>query len=295
MAEIRFLKRSEIDDERWNECVAGSGFPAVYGQTWYLDAITGNQWSALVYGRYQAVFPLPYRRKYGFWVLYQPFFCQQLGLFALPGVPVRYVDFLKKIPLRFIKTHLHLNESVALPDGIKKRTNYMLNLKRDYHILEAAYNKDARKNLKKCNEAGMQVTETQNPEAVIHLYREIWGSLNPHVTAEHYKLFLNACHSAMLHNSLLVLEARIEEKVQGAAIFLRSAKMLHYVCAAPAESGRKWGVMHAIIDEVIKKYAGSEMILDFEGSEIKAVADFYCKFSPEHHAYGVYSRFLGQF
>lgn len=292
---MRFLKRSEIEDELWNDCVAASGFPAVYGQTWYLDAITGNQWSALVYGRYQAVFPLPYRRKYGLSMLYQPFFCQQLGLFTRPGVNVCYEDFLKKIPVRFIKAHLHLNESAAFPAGMKKRTNYMLKLNRDYHILEAAYSKDARKNLKKCAEAGFHLVETQNPETVIHLYREIWGSLNPHVTAEHYKLFLNACHVAMQRDCLLVLEARIDDEILGAAIFLRSEKMLHYVCAAPSEAGRKWGVMHAIIDAVIKKYAGSEMILDFEGSEIKAVADFYRKFSPEQHFYGVYSRFLTLF
>ncbi len=286
------MKRAEIDDNKWNHCIQSSGKPFIYGETWYLDTITDNSWCALVFADYEAVFPLPVKSKFALKLIYQPFFCQQLGVFCKPGSEFRYADFLKSIPGYFVRVHLHLNSVLPLPEGIRKKKNYVLGLNRSYESIKDNFNRDALKNLKKCNEAGITVVSVEDFSATIQLYRQVWGGLNPHVQSQHYALFANACAEAQKRGKLLVYQAYADDQLMGSAIFLKSSAYLHYVCAAPTAEGRKAGVMHSIIDTAIREHSGTGFVLDFEGSEIPAVADFYCKFGPEEEFYGVYERKL---
>jgi hypothetical protein len=51
---------------------------------WHLDR-TAVVWDALVWGDYEFVMPLPVRKKWGIQYVYQPLFCQQLGIFPKPS------------------------------------------------------------------------------------------------------------------------------------------------------------------------------------------------------------------
>ncbi len=75
--EIKYLKREEIEDKKWNGCVHFAINNLPYAYTWYLDNVA-EQWYGLVYGDYDLVFPLVWNRRWGFNYLYQPFASQQL-------------------------------------------------------------------------------------------------------------------------------------------------------------------------------------------------------------------------
>ena len=82
---MEFLKRNQIDEKKWNDCVLKSSNGLVYALTWFLDGLAMN-WCAYVRedkGCYVSVFPVPYKRKFGIKYVYTPFFIQQLGLFSL--------------------------------------------------------------------------------------------------------------------------------------------------------------------------------------------------------------------
>ena len=64
MNEIRFLKRNEINERAWNECVEKSVYSLPYAYVWYLDAVAEN-FDALVLNNYEAVFPLVWLKKFG--------------------------------------------------------------------------------------------------------------------------------------------------------------------------------------------------------------------------------------
>ncbi|MEM6725303.1 MAG: hypothetical protein AAF598_14780 [Bacteroidota bacterium] len=81
--EIRYLKRDEIDQLKWDSCVHYANNGQVYGYTWYLDNVA-EDWDGLVEGDYESVFPLVWNSKiFGIKQLYQPFLSQQLGLFSV--------------------------------------------------------------------------------------------------------------------------------------------------------------------------------------------------------------------
>lgn len=289
---IRLIRRKELDTAAWDRRVADSNRPLVYGLSWYLDAMTDGHWEALVYGNYEAVFPIPFMRKWGLPVAFQPFFCQQLGLFAKDGFRLGYDDFLKAIPSRFVRVHLQLNAGHVFPSGLKTRCNLLLDLNRDYESIRSGYTEDAQKNLRRGESAGVICIETHDFQSVIALYQKVYGPMNPVLTERHYRAFGSACAEAGSKGMLLVLQSECEGRITGGAIFLKNHRYLHYVCAAPDESAKKTGGMHNIIDHVIRMHAGQPVLLDFEGSELPAVAAFYRKFGPEEERYGVYERRL---
>ena len=274
----------------WDGCIAKSLRPLVYAESVYLNAICEHKWDALVYGDYEAVFPLPVKRRWGLSVVYQPFFCQQLGLFAPRDFHLEYSDFIRAIPLKFIRVGLHLNPSFTLPGYVSRRCNLLLNLEPGYSQVVEGYNADARKNLRKCTEAGITVEECVDFELAISLYREVWGPLNPVLHDNHYRAFENACKGLEMGSKAICLRAINNTNTLAYAIFLYSPRYVHYVCGAPTAEGRKRGVIHAIVDYVAKKHAGEHLFLDFEGSEIPEVAAFYRKFGPFEEQFGVYSR-----
>jgi hypothetical protein len=73
-------------------------------------------------------------------------------------------------------------------------------------------------------------------------------------------------------------------------VTLRDEKRLYYLFAAPTILGRKQNITHFFIDGLIKRYAGSELILDFEGSMIPGVARFYKKWGSKVESYSVYKK-----
>ena len=79
--ELTLLGRHKIDAERWDKTIAASPDGRLYATSWFLD-IMAPAWQALVYKDYEFVMPLPVRNKYGLNYVYQPAFCQQLGVFG---------------------------------------------------------------------------------------------------------------------------------------------------------------------------------------------------------------------
>lgn len=288
---ITYIRHKDIDMAAWDACIARSRRALVYAGSAYLNAICEQGWDALIYGDYEAVFPLPVKRRWGIPVVYQPFFCQQLGLFAPEGFTLGYNDFLKAIPRKFLRVSLNLNPSFSLPENGRQRSNLLLDLRKSYQQILGGYNADARKNLRKCYDAGIDVQECHDFSEAISLYKTVWGPLNSVLKELHYQRFKAACNSLQFRNEAICFKAcNPEKQVLAYAIFLISPQYLHYVCAAPTAEGRKRGVMHAIMDHVAQRHAGKTGYLDFEGSEIPEVASFYRKFGPTEEKYGVFSR-----
>ena len=65
------------------------------------------------------------------------------------------------------------------------------------------------------------------------------------------------------------------DELEAAAFFLIDKRRLIFLFGGTSKDGRKSGAMRLIFDEVIRKHAGQDFILDFEGSSVPSVAHFY--------------------
>lgn len=317
--EIRYLTHAEIDPQKWDDCVAAGNPVFAYAFSQYLNKITAGKWDALVYGDYEAVFPLPLKKKWGIPYIVQPAFCQQLGAFGSSN-RITSADFLLAIPRFFLRVRLQVNSrfgnenkeviygkvaSVSpnqIPGNWEVKPNFLLPI--DQPVV---YSKDARRNLSTLASAGVQVFENRLlPKEVISLFQQTWGPLNAQISEKQYQQFLEAVSCGIKFpggkdprfETLVYSAHRPDESLLGAAIILkthpneRGPGFLHYVCGAPTSDGRRLSAMHSIIHHVIANHLGQSMIFDFEGSSIPSVASFYKKFNPIEECYGLYSRGL---
>jgi hypothetical protein len=301
---IQYVDHNQIDPTKWDSAILRSPHPLVYGLFEYLNAVCDSQWDALIYNDYEAVFPLPFKKKFGIKYLVQPVFCQQLGAFG-SNVNVSTHHFLSAIPKRFLRVRLQLNpyfdqknevESIQTkPAGIiassgklTTKTNMTKQLSQPLD-----YNKDCKKNLHRLAELPIEYKiNAISIRDAIDTYRKAWGKQNPEIGDEHYQLFANACTEKL--SFTVTAHHQKEGDLLGAAIFLitpeNTKRSLHYVCAGPTETGKSIGVMHGIIDFVLNRYQGGNMLFDFEGSSIASVASFYKKFGAIEEPFFCFNR-----
>jgi hypothetical protein len=60
---------------------------------------------------------------------------------------------------------------------------------------------------------------------------------------------------------------------------------LYNICGCITSEGKSLRANDFLYDKIIEEFAGSELILDFEGSDIKGIAGFYKKFNPISQPY----------
>jgi len=68
-------------------------------------------------------------------------------------------------------------------------------------------------------------------------------------------------------------------------VFTFSHNKAYYILVGNHPNGRTLGASHALIDAFIKDYAGQNLTLDFEGSDIKNLAFFYSSFGAMEEKY----------
>jgi Acetyltransferase (GNAT) domain len=245
-----------------------------------------------VAGEYDFIMPLPKRRKFGLAYIYVPTFAGQLGIIGSQAISRELTDsFILSIPASFLIADLILNEGNPNPSltdiEITQRTNYILPLSDDYPVLCARYSEDAKKNLRRTRALGLLPCPDIPVDTIIRLYRAAYGDRHPQVSATAYQSLADLFrHCVRKDNGFTLGITDPAGQLLAAAFFGMDNKRIYYILGAPTPQGRAANAVHSLIDEVIKKYAGTGIIFDFEGSDIPGVAAFYRKFNPQTEYYG---------
>ncbi|MBL7836302.1 MAG: hypothetical protein JNM67_02190 [Bacteroidetes bacterium] len=282
MRTIQYIKHNKIDKKRWDDCIKNSPNGLVYAYSFFLDIMADKRWDALVMGDYEAVFPLVWNRKFGLKYLYQPYFCQQLGLFCRTEVREELLhDFIRKIPRKFVYWDFHLNYSNNFfsPDiQFVNRTSFTIDLNQDYLSIYDKFNSDAKKNLAKAALAGYNLLKPTSAQSAADCFFDAYGIW--YAQPEKLKNKILACATKAIDLNLgFCLEITGKDgQLWCSGFFFISHNRIHYAMAAPTELGKKIGATHVLIDEVLKAYSDTHLTFDFEGSDLKNVAYFYSKF-----------------
>lgn len=274
---MKFLKRSEIEDDKWNECILKSTNGLIYGLTWFLDALTSN-WCGFVIENdrlYEAVFPVPLRRKFGVKYVYPPFFIQQLGLFAL-----QYSQKEEKQAISLMKNKfkfIELNLNYKSEEG-EVKTNLVLELNVDYAKIQNSYSKNHLRNLKKAKKFGLKLNKGTSPAEIISLFKSDRGLTLEKYSALDYQNLLNLCSKASLENSLISLGVKLNSILICGGLFMKFKSRIIFLFSGNSKQGKDSGALFFLLDTVIKMYAKSGFILDLEGSQDEGLNRFYTGF-----------------
>lgn len=239
-------------------------------------------WEALVEDDYTAVMPLPGNKKAGINYLFQPFFTQQLGVFttklSTPGV---INQFLEAIPEKYRYGELNLNSHNNPEPGnfeLTYNVNHELDLIKPYDLIFKSFTENTKRNIRKARVHALTINQGVSPENLVNLFSTTRGLMLNHITESHYSRLVSLMHRALYHRIAHISGCFLGNTLLCGAFFINYRNRLIFLFSALSDEGKKSGAMFYLLDETIRKHAGTPVILDFEGSNDPNLARFYKSF-----------------
>ena len=284
------IRNKDIDKKKYDQCIEGALNGTVYALSWYLD-ITFPNWQLLATPDYSYVMPLSLKRKFGIPIVIQPIHSQQLGIFSsqkiTPDITNTFVD---KISAMYIQINLNSgNEAVS--DKFTLRANYVLDMSKQYETIRNNYNKNTKTLLKKAQKQNLKIEKHLNLDTDLSLVFEN----SPYYPLSSLPIGKKIITKANEKNLLIArgVKESGSDNLIAIAFFIHWNNTFYYLFPYSSKPGKEKGAMRFLIDNLIAEFAGKASALDFEGSTIPSVAQFYESFGAILKPYPMY--FLSKF
>jgi len=296
---IKCVKRGNLDVEKWDRCVESSPHARLYAKSYYLDAACGKgTWHGLVDDDYTAVMPLPVNLRIPFFPrIMLPHFAQQLGVFGNANLPPELIaQFISAIPATYKSVYLQLNDA-NLTQGIKNaevrpRNNYVLPLQKDHELLMKNYSTNLKRNIKKGAKANLSAASLSAAE-FIPFY--LAYDQSKYTQKNRILDVLGQLLPTLIEKEEAIIYAAQDEEhnILAACVITIFKKRLTYLMANSSPEGREKRAMHWLIDQILQRHCTTMDYLDFEGSDIPSIAEFFSFFGAEVRPYSLvkYDRF----
>ena len=274
--EIQVLRRQEIDDHKWNNCIQADKHGLIYSYTWFLDSVA-DDWMGLVYKDYENVMAFPTRKKWGFSYVYKPVFVGQLGVFGNKFQPSLLINFLNAVPSYIKVVDYPLNQVTDLSSTVfstKKEVNYILPLQSSHSDLKKQYRENTVRNIEKNKDHG-QVIKLGDCEETIRMALDQFSGYSKEIISgiNKYRKLNDQCPAE--NKSITYGYITKAGALLSSTSVMRSNGRIYYLLAATTEEGKKLGASHKVADSIIADFAGTDTLFDFEGSNIPGIAFFY--------------------
>ncbi|WP_223860994.1 GNAT family N-acetyltransferase [Spirosoma validum] len=297
---LRILPRPQIDADAWNTCVTASPHRITYGFSWYLDIVLpapGWKWVGLVImneaGGYQAVMPIPLRRKsiagitYE-WVVHQPLFCHFLAVFSRdPELDSRPFFQLMNQQFRYGSV-VNLSQKPANTtsfDTLRVLTTHTLDLSVNYERIYQNYTYDRKVNLRRALRMNWVIVDSTNPDPLLNLFRENHAdTISGGVADWAYEMLRNLTNELNQRGLATLRYATRDGRIEAGALFVQEGNRVIYLFNAASEIGRKGNARTLLIDQMIREKAGGHYLegepclFDFESPGKQSIRRFYQSF-----------------
>ena len=291
--QVVYLTREQLNAFQWDTLIAGAEQGIPYGYSWYLDVVA-EEWGALVWPsaeQYTLVLPLPYRKKWGLKVLYQPHFCQFLGFFWKEAPrDEALLQCLNEMLVRYEYISSYCFEPLQLPRvqsllgqlglSVKVLHTHTLVLQRHYSEIAKGYTADRRRNLRIGKARQWEIVRSQDPTPLISLFKAHHASkIEGNVAEDSYIRLtrLTACLGEYQKMELLYALDSHQRVCAGVLLAIDCGRVIYLFNAANTE-GRRGNARTVLLDKYIRQTAPASVIFDFESPEIGSIADFYKSF-----------------
>jgi hypothetical protein len=281
---ISYIKRKNLDIEKYNFCIENSIQSNIYGFSWYLDSVADN-WDVLVLNDYEAVMPIPWKQNFFLKYVSQPNFCQQLGIFSVAKISDdTQIQFIKNIPLKFLKVTLVLNSHNILI-GKHVRKNLFVHLSNSHEIVRKNFSK-GRTHAIKVAEKNQLILKETSIQSLIDIQK---NSYQYQFSEEK----LQKISTTMLQQKRgEIIGVFKDEVLLGGALFVYSKKRMVYLFSSYTKLGRELQASSYLINCMLKKNENSNLIFDFEGGNLPNMATFYNSFGADVETYSLVTRTL---
>ena len=279
---IQIIPATLIDANLWNDCILQHQAP-IYLQYDYLNFMTKN-WVGLVVNKYNSIMPICFKQKFGIKYSYTPSFMQQLGWV---GESIE-IEILEKTIYDFVRygdIMFNHNNDFFKQKSISK-TNFIIDLNQSYENIYSNYTNDLIQNLKKASKEQLQyLTSTEIPQA-LSLYKNLYANRLNKTTQNDYDNFLNLCLQLNENENCFVRKVvNQNNELLSIALLLKDDFRIYNIANTTTDLGRKTAANHFLIDHILQEFSNSNLIFDFEGSDLPGVKSFYQNFGAINQPY----------
>jgi hypothetical protein len=213
----------------------------------------------------------------------QPIYAQQLGVYSKKRANASEINsYISAIPrnYKYIAVNLNYNNIPDSSISAKMNANFQLDLNKDYNLLLSGYSSNTRRNLQKSDD--LEIRFDGSLMELLKLKSENTSKNRRQIPLEKIRVFIN---TILEHNSGFICSAACNNQVCASVFFIKDQKRIYYIIPVSNPLGKEKKAMFAIIDKVIRKFAATPVILDFEGSNIAGIARFFEGFGAVSQAY----------
>ncbi|MDP5093054.1 MAG: hypothetical protein NWQ17_07070 [Polaribacter sp.] len=281
---ISYIKRAALDVEKYDSCIENSAQSRIYAFSWYLDIVADN-WDVLVLNDYEAVMPIPWKQKFGLKYVTQPYFCQQLGIFSKEEISEEIQrQFIRKIPLKFLKINYNLNANSYGNKYTSDKKNYCLSLNEDYENSYKKFSKTRKQRVQLGIKKKLLIKNTS-----IHELLEIQKTFYSYEGFSS-ETILKLSHFLVKSKKGKFLGVYEENKLLGGGLFIHSSKRIVYLYSSFTHEGRKLQAASFLIHYVIKEHQKTNILFDFEGGNINTIEAFFKSFGAVQEIFRNYNQ-----
>lgn len=285
---IKYLKHEQIDFTKWDHCVNNSLCSLPYALSFYLDETCNHQWNALILDDYKAVMPLPIRKKYAVQYIYQPYFSQQLGIYSSIEISETISNlFLQSIPSEFKYIDLYLNYKQDI--DAKKRCNLILDITSNYETIASKFSDNLKRNISKSNKQKFELVHEQDGTTFLAFAKNIMLDEAAKIYSTEIYALLEKLVKMLLNKELgQIYLVKKDTEIYSAVLLLKYRNRIINLVPLTSIKGKELNSSHFMYAQLIERFASTQNVFDFEGSEVKGVKNFYLQFGSEEQNYSHY-------
>ena len=278
---ITYVKRKDLDLEKYNTCIEKSNQSKVFAFSWYLDIVAEN-WSVLVYKDYNAVMPIPWKKKFFIKYVYPPFWLLELGVFSLDDkfdIQLFFKALFSKF--KFVETRLNSKNKLNISRKyLKDGQMQVLKLEDDYTSILSNFRKDRKKDLQRAFKNDLTEKWNDNPNYLITLFKNNVGKRTSNIIDKDYdnlQKLISTCIKKRVGEVLSIYDKN--NNIVASGFFLKHKKEVTILVSSTDFKNRKNGANTFLIDRAIYKYQKNFKVFNFGGSSINSVAKYFSSFN----------------
>lgn len=287
--ELTYIKRKNLDTHKYDTCIKEAINSRIYALSWYLDCAS-DDWDVLVLGDYEAVMPITFlklKRHLFIKKIYQPDFCQQLGVFrkvpiSKENFKVLFDEFVSLKPYNYSFNSYDSKKYLLYNKELSARVNCELDLSNTYEKISAKYSKNLKRNIAKANKEAFHISDTVSVAEFISMKKE---ETTYRMVSRQYEKKTVLFNELIDRNLGKVYGVYKEKELIAVCFVIYYQNRLINLSSATNETGKKFGAISFLFDALIKRNASTNAIFDFEGSMILGVARFFRSFGAEEIVY----------
>ncbi|MCF0070835.1 hypothetical protein LZD49_10155 [Dyadobacter sp. CY261] len=287
-----FFSRSQICDQAWDNHITQSRQCVVYALSWYLDIVC-EQWEALVWysatGSFIAM-PLPIKSRFGKRILYQPLFCQYLGIFSNQDLTAdQTVEIFQALANRYdyISSYSFNPENTANLDCNRcyagdfvweTRTTHWLDLQMAYPKILKGYTNDRKINLQRGAPTGWEFAHSNDFGPLIGLFTENHAAGIGRIHRNAFQILSRLGRCCGQRGIGTLTYAASGGRIHAGIWLVRYNGRTIYLFNAADQTGRKGNARAVMLNAYFEGNAGTDLIFDFESPQKKSIAKYYKDF-----------------